>query len=311
MSSELKSLRCACCFVALAALGMFAATLYAKDEPGKGLRFDSSGVLDLAERTQQVAGDPVVFGPLGAEEAGKIVAAQTLSEEQAALKFSDEVYGCTKSSKACSLEHERKLIEATSGAVKRDGKHLTVTSTSGNADAFVDWNLPATRSADGDEETHWYLGRLEGSAYYRVEVQFGHDAPGNFLINPASGKIAFVHNGSDVVAPSPDGAQLVTLNTLNPPLSLRVASLDKDGPRLILQCEASNENERVEAEFKGWHDAHSFDFAFVIHPENNKLARRIAVRLTQGSTGWTLATSDQVPLTAIGFACHALAPAKS
>ena len=70
--------------------------------------------------------------------------------------------------------------------------------------------------ADGDEETHWYLGTLPGSRYQRVEVQFGHDAPGNFLVNPQSGKVAFVHNGADLVAPSPDGMLLVTWNALNP-----------------------------------------------------------------------------------------------
>jgi hypothetical protein len=304
MSIETKSFfRC----VAIAISVVIALPLQAKDDAGKGLRFNSSGVLDLAERSQKIAGEAIAFGSLDVAEAAKIVAAPTLSEDQPTLAFSDDVYGCVPPSKTCSIDHERKLIDASSGAVKRDGKTISVIPTAGAPAVFVDWNLPATRSADGEQETHWYLGRLSGSDYFRVEVQFDHDSPGNFLINPASGKTAFVHNGSDVVVPSPDGKQLVTLNTLNSPLSLRVAALDVNGPRLVLQCEANDENENVAIQFKGWHDAHSFDFALEVHPEHNKLIRRIAVRLGQDSHGWSLATSDQVPFTSIGFACHASA----
>ncbi|MDR3385689.1 MAG: hypothetical protein P4L92_01450 [Rudaea sp.] len=295
----------------LAALGVLASGVVAAMNGAQGLRFDSQGVLDLAERTQKASGDQVPFAALDVTEAGQIVAAPTLSEDQATLAFSDDVYACKTPSKACSQEHERKLIDAAAGAVRRNGRQLGVVAASGTPAEFVDWNLPESKTADGDAETHWYLGRLDGSGYYRVEVQFGHDAPGNFLINPASGKTAFVHNGSDVVALSPDGMQLVTFNTLNSPLSLRVASLDRSGPRLALQCETSNENNHVEAAFKGWHDPHSFDLVFEIHPERNKLARRIALRLTQGSSGWTLAASDQVPLIAMGFVCRAAAAEKS
>jgi hypothetical protein len=308
MPIHLKASDRNCRRFAVVVLGMLLTAAAPAKDGQQGLRFDSAGVLDLAERTQKVAGDPVALSALDVNESGKIIAAQTLSEDQATLAFSADVYACKSSSKDCSQEHERKLIDAAAGAVKRDGKHLSVTPTSGTPALFVDWNVPVSKTADGDAETHWYLGRLDGSGYYRVEVQFGHDAPGNFLINPANGKTAFVHNGSDVVAPSPDGLQLVTLNTLNSPLSLRIAALDSAGPRLVLQCETSNENEHVAVQFKGWHDARSFDVVLEIHPDNNKLARRIALRMTQGSAGWSLSTSDHVPLIAMGFGCRESAP---
>ncbi len=289
---------------------LMAVAAQAKDEPGQGLRFNSAGVLDLAERSQKVSGDAVPVVSLDVTEAAKIIAAQTLGEDQTSLTFSDDVYHCAKPSKTCSQEHERSLIDAGQGAVKRDGKTLSVSSTAAAPAVFVDWNVPESKSADGDAETHWYLGRLAGSGYQRIEVQFGHDAPGNFLINPANGKIAFVHNGSDVVAPAPDGMRLVTLNALNSPLSLRVAALDDAGPRLVAQCDASNEDFHVEIRFKGWHDAHGFDFVLEVQPDINKPARRIALRLAQSGSGWTLATSDHVPLISMGFSCNALRPDK-
>ncbi len=295
---------------ALVLCASIATVAQAKVEPGQGLRFNSAGVLDLAERTQKISGETAQVIALDVTEAAKIIAAPTLGEDQATLPFSDDVYHCQKPSKACSQESERKLIDASAGAVKRDDKQVSVAAAAAAPAIFVDWNVPVSKSADGDAETHWYLGRLAGNGYQRVEVQFGHDAPGSFLINPANGKIAFVHNGSDVVALSQDGTQLVTLNTLNSPLSLRVAALDGAGPRLVAQCDTSNENDHVDVRFKGWHDAHGFDFVLEVQPDPNKPARRIALRLTQDGAAWKLATSDHVPLIAMGFACTAQASDK-
>jgi hypothetical protein len=282
----------------------------AKDGMQWGLRFDSPGVLDLAERTQQIAGATAAVTALAPAEAGKILAAPTLSEEQPSLPFSDDVYGCKKPSKTCSAEHEGKLIGASNGAIKRDGKRLTIVPVSAAPAIFFDWKVPTTKTADGDEETHWYLGRLDGNGYHRVEVQFGQDAPGSFLINPQSGKIAFVHNGSDVVVPSADAAHLLTFNSLNTPLSIRVAALDAAGPSLDLQCEVGKDNDRVTGQFKGWHDASSFDLVLQIPAVNSGPVRVIATRLTQHDGAWGIAASDSERLAGIGFACHSTAAAR-
>jgi hypothetical protein len=282
---------------------LLVATSFAKDSAQRGLRFDSPGVLDLAERTQQVAGAVVPVTALVPAEIEKILAAPTFSEEQPSLSFSDDVYGCTKPSRDCALAHERKLIGA-SDAVKREDKRLTIAPASAAPAIFLDWEMPTTRIADGDEETHWYLGTLQGSAYHRVEVQFGHDAPGNFLINPASGKAAFVHNGSDVVVPAPDGMYLLTFNTLNPPLSVRVAALDATGPSLALQCEVGKGNDRVAGRFKGWHDARSFDLVLQIPAARSKLMQAIAARVTLHDGAWSIAASEPDGISAIGFTCR-------
>jgi hypothetical protein len=271
----------------------------------RGLRFNSPGVLDLAEPAQKIeGGNPVPVAALGGAEAAKILATAAVGEDPPALKFSDDEFGCKKPARQCSLDHERKLLDAASATVKRDGKHLLITPVAGAAANFIDWTMPTTKTADGDEETHWYLGRLAGSGYERVEVQFGHDAPGNFLINPQSGKVAFVHNGADLVVPSPDGKLLMTFNALNPPLSIRVAALDANGPRLALQCETPANDDRSRPVFKGWHDAASFDLTIEMGDRDER-SPPIAVRTTLAASSWRAAASEPARLARIGFVCRA------
>jgi len=287
--------------VALVATKVSAANSSGND---KGLRFNSTGVLDLADRSQKIAaGRPVAVVDLAGEDAAEIFSAAEQGEAQPGLRFSDEEFGCAKPARKCSLEHERKLLETAGATAKRDGKRLTIAPASGAPVAFIDWTVAATKSADGDDETHWYLGRMRGSGYERVEVQFGHDAPGNFLINPQSGKIAFVHNGADIAAPSPDGKLLVTFNTLNPPTSVRVAALDATGPRLVLQCEAGQGSLHVTPVFKGWHDASSLDLVFEIGEQSKSMAR-LAMRLSQNNGAWRAAAGDGARVTQIGLACQ-------
>jgi hypothetical protein len=269
----------------------------------KGLRFDSPGVLDLAERSQTVAhGIPVAVAQLAASDDARIFAAPVISEDPPLLRFSDDEYGCAPPSRRCSLEHEGKLIALDRAAVRRDGKRLTITPAGGAADVFVDWNQAATKNAEGDDETHWYLGRLPGSGYQRVEVRFGHDAPGNFLVNPQNGKVAFVHNGADLVAPSPDGKLLVTFNSLNPPLSIRVGALGADGPRLALQCAAPEGKTRLAPVFKGWHGANELDLVIEIG-EQGKAMPRLAISLAQRDGAWQLGAGDLQRLESTGLAC--------
>jgi len=275
----------------------------------RGLRFDSPGVLDLAERSLQVSdGKALAISVLDGADAQRILAAPAQGENEPVLRFSDDEYGCStvergRPARKCALQHENGLIAAAGPPIKRAGKRLTIVPTgAGAALTFIDWKEPATKNGDGDEETHWYLGRLPGSGYERVEVQFGHDAPGNFLINPRSGKVAFVHNGADLVAPSPDGQLLVTWNALNPPFSLRVAALDRDGPRLTLQCSMGQSQERLTPVFKGW--TGEATFAFVLeYGAAGEAKARVAARVRHDGTAWTFATNDVGRLAALD--CHA------
>jgi len=293
-------------FIAISALTLVSAGNLSGSQ---ALRFDSPGVLDLAERAFDTSvGKLVAIRTLAAADAQAILGAPPLDVDHPALGFSEDEYGCKTPSIACYLEHERILIKAVGGTVDRDGKRLRVSPTAGEPVLFVDWQTPPTKTDDRDDGTHWYLGRLSGNGYHRVELQFGQDAPGNFLINPANGRVAFVHNGSDVVALAPDGIYLATFNADNPPLSLRVASLDESGPRVEVQCAGSKGRDGVEIVFKGWRDTRTFDLA--IGAEHSTTQRRIAVRIARTDAGWSMATSDTAKLNAIGFACRAMEPAK-
>lgn len=269
----------------------------------QGLRFNSAGVLNLAKRLLKHHGSTQLpIGLLAAVSANDILAAPDLGQERATLTFSDAMFACKDQSARCLIEHERKLISATAGVVKRDGKRLAIAVDTGAPVVFIDWKMPESKNADGDEEAHWYLGRMPGNGYQRVEVQFGHDAPGSFLINPRNGKTAFVHNGADIVAPSPDGMHVVTFNTLNPPISIRVAALDATGPRLELQCEGGKGADQAQILFKGWHDVRSFDL--VVLPRGEAGKEMLPLRVAQNPHGWSLATSDIKGIAATGFSCR-------
>jgi hypothetical protein len=278
------------------------AAFAAEHNASRGLRFDSPGVLDLAERSQRPAGGSAAVTTLSAEDAKHILAAAALDEEHATLPFSEDLFGCKAEDNACVGEHERKLLAAPDAAAKRAGKQLTVTSASATPLVFIDWVMPETKNADGDSEAHWYLGALSGSSYPRVEVRFGHDSPGSFLINPKNGKVAFVHNGGDIVVPAPGGMHLLTFNTDNPPFSLRVGALDATGPRLELACEVAQHDEKTSAEFKGWNDADAFDL--VIHVGGSAADKRgTALRIARQANHWAVAAADPAQLHAAGFTC--------
>src|SRR3954469_6844385 len=143
----------------------------AKGAPEHGLRFDSAGVLDLAQRSARLdGGKPLVFAALPAADASALAAQASITEETPLqLGFSEQAFGCKEGAAQCMKDHEAKLIAQADGAVKRLDKRLVVAAGAGAPAIFVDWTQAETKSADGDQETHWYLGRMSGSGYHRVE----------------------------------------------------------------------------------------------------------------------------------------------
>lgn len=270
----------------------------------RGLRFDSPGVLNISAETVRMSGSSVPVALLDDAEAASIASAPKLSEDASSLPFSGDIYGCGAKATDCATKNEAKRIADSGGAAKREDKRLTITPSNGAPVVFADWKDIVTKSIDGETETHWYLGALKGSGYQRVEVQFLHDSPGSFLINPVSGKSLFVHNGSDVSALSPDGQLLLDYDDLNAPLTVRIASLDADGPAMTLQCKGPSEDEGPRFEFKGWRDAATADLALVGHAQRSKLAHATAVRLRKTASGWEVATDHPEGLKDIGFSCQ-------
>jgi hypothetical protein len=272
-------------------------------ESHAGVRFDTPGVLDLAEKeTTSARVSDVRIEKLGDADAAAILAMPKPDSQHPPLAFSEDIYRCKSADVGCDRSHERALIAATGDVVKRDGKRLTIQPLAGVPIVFVDSKTASTSTADGDEEGHWYLGTLPGSGYHRVEVQFGHDAPGSYLVNPANGNVAFVHNGADIVVPSLGGSALITYNTETVDLSLRFAALDKTGPRIDLQCTGKPDDDKIAVEFKRWRDETAFGLS--LFPKGESVNDTIALRIAHTSGGWSVFASDPQRLAASGFTCR-------
>ncbi len=156
-----------------------------------------------------------------------------------------------------------------------------------------------------DGEKFLYAGRLSGSGYHRVEVRYGHDSPGSFLINPFSGKTAYAHNGSDVAVLSPSGERLLVFDTLNPPFALAVASLSKTGPTIEVQCRFAPRTVRVRAGFSGWRDDTAFELVFTPAATTPVAPAAIPARVEMTGGRWVVFTPEsRLQQELPGFACQ-------
>src|SRR5262249_31085447 len=131
---------------------------------------------------------------------------------------------------------EPRLLSSARNSVHRAGTRLVITPARGKPVVFTDWSMATSRTREGDAEMFIYAGTLAGSHYHRIEVRYGHDAPGSFLVNPVTGKTAYAHNGGNVVAETPNGLRLAVFETLNAPYPLVVAALGAPGPAVEVRC---------------------------------------------------------------------------
>lgn len=153
-------------------------------------------------------------------------------------------------------------IAASAGAAARRQTTLAITPQLGEPLAFTDWQQAEAAQREGDERYYHYAGTLAGGAYHRVEVHYGHDAPGSYLVSARSGALAYLHNGGQVGAIAPDGAHVLSFETLNAPHRLRLAALSAEGPRLVLDCEFDAPPEGLRASACGWLDATRVELAW-------------------------------------------------
>jgi len=291
--SSLRSTRRACLVAAIA----FCASALAATEVDRGTRFDSPGVLDLAASAAAAADRRAETVLLTPADVDAIRVAPIVGADALPLPVAADVFHCAPANRSCLDAGERQALAA--GAAARAGELLGVRPAQGATVEFVDWNRPPTATADGDGETHRYLGRLPGSGYHRVEVEFAHDAPGSFLVNPANGKIAFVHNAADLVAPAPDGRHLVEFNADDAMRPLRVAALDETGPRLVLSCQFGGDHSALA--FKGWHDAASFDL--LLTPDRNAASVTVPLRIARIGDAWQLRIAETARTVSAQFRC--------
>ena len=269
-----------------------------------GVAFDSPGVVDLSgARSWKVpAGLPALpVAALAAEGAREILSAKPVDQDSPAQLQNP---GAAEAAKG-----EKTLLEKEGGAVKRQGKDLVVTPGSGPPLLFRSFTKPETRNAEGDSARYAYAGRFAKGALHRVLVDFGHDAPGSFLVSAETGKTAFVHEGGDFVVLAPDGERLVLFNDLNAPITLLVASLPAAGAAPEVVCRVGGKGRAMIA-LKGWRSAESVDFVLGLGEKGDE---KVPLRLEKGAAGWRVLTPDPRRLAAPdGLDCRAgsAAPAR-
>jgi len=203
-----------------------------------------------------------------------------------------------------NTEKEHALISREKQRVRRSGKHLTITPASGSPITFTNWSDPGGPQREGDGAKYFYAGRFSHFNYYRVEDRLEHDSPGSYLINPASGKMAYTHHGDDIAALSPDNVHLLVFNSLNlqEDRALTVASLSTDGPTVELRCVFNKRNSYdVSMSFKGWRNPNSFDIVFNFKESSFK---PIPVHIELIHEGYVVAVEDRLRLeNEVGFIC--------
>lgn len=226
------------------------------------LSFDSKRVLDLSGALAQGAKRKLVARPVDIDSANPQTGSVAPVLDRPEVRRGDPDVLTVVAGKS----GEAQRIKARRGAVSRKGPLLTIGSRVGEPFRFRDWAQAATKDADGDEESFVYAGMLKGAGYHKVDVHFGHDSPGTFLVHPRSGKLLFVHAEDDLASLSRERNRLFVMsNGLNPPFGFLVAALRKDGPAVGLHCLAEKEG-RVVPSFRGWHasPAVGFDLVLVI-----------------------------------------------
>jgi hypothetical protein len=270
---------------------------------GGSLSFDSKRVLDLSGALRESARGKLATRPVDIDTASKQTGSVAVVLERPEVRRGDAELMAV----VAQRQGEARRIAARRGTVSRKGALLTINSRSGDAFRFQDWAKPATQEGEGDEESFVYAGVLKGTGYHKVDIHFGHDSPGSFLVHPRSGKLLFVHTEDDLASLSQDRSRLLVMNSgLNPPFGLLLAGLRKDGPAVRLHC-LSEGDRRIIPSFRGWHagPALGFDVVLVVRQEGEAEAyEALPLRFLYLNNEWRALAPDADRLSAAtGLTC--------
>lgn len=284
---------------AFAATGMHWPAIAAEET----LSFDSKRVLDLSGALRESAGGKVATRPLEIDTASPQTGSVAVVLERPEVRRHDPGVLSARATR----KGEAKRIAMRRGAVSRQGPLLTIGSRVGDAFRFRDVVRPATADADADGESFVYAGVLKNVGYHKVDIHFGHDAPGTFLVHPRSGKLLFVHAEDDFAALSADRSRLLVMNSgLNPPFGFLLAALRKDGPAVRLHCLAGGER-RIIPSFRGWHASPAVGFDLVLvarQPGEQEAYEAFPLRFIYLNNEWrALAPDADRLLQATGLNC--------
>ena len=264
--------------------------------PADEFKFDSPSVLFLGTNRPNTI--PLQLRPVRYETLSRDAALGILSASDHDWDSPDVMsYGA-------NTEKERVLVSGEKQGVRRSGKRLAITPASGPRITFTNWSDPGGPQREGDGAQYFYAGRIGRLKYYRVEDRLVHDSPGSYLINPASGKMAYAHHGDDIVALSPDNVHLLVFNPLNlqEHRALTVVSLSDDGPSVELRCLFIRRNSYdVIMSFKGWRNPNAFDIVFKFKESS---VGPVPVHIELAEDGYVVSVPDRLRLeNEIGFIC--------
>jgi hypothetical protein len=194
---------------------------------------------------------------------------------------------------------------SSSHIVSRKGKSLVIQREDGKPPfQFLDWTKTVGAGQEGDSESFVYAGSLGNSGYLKVDVFYGHDSPGSFLINPKNGDALLIHTGGDLASLSKDEKTLMIMNHgLNPSFSILVATLNQSGHNITLRCreDVGDRGFRIRPKiipfFTGWHIKPyvGFDlFLIVQESDNNSVPRyeAIPVQFSEINSKWHVFVPD-------------------
>ena len=239
--------------------------------------FDSDPVIDLAGQLR------------GQQHAGRAVAVQALDAAAGAAILREAGDRRQLLDPMSIPKNDSRMIAAHPELSRRQGQLLTVSTPAGQRLQFKSWKIA---KGDGDSSTFLYQGPLAGNALQRVDLQFGHDAPGSLLIDNRSGKVFFTYSTENMVSASPDGSALLQLQN-SPDWRLQLVSLPNTEQGSLF-CSLNDAS--VETVFKSWH-GNSLGLQL------EKGGQKLALRFSRNGGDWQVASSQPAQLAKLGLRC--------
>lgn len=192
-------------------------------------------------------------------------------------------------------DQEQALIRQNAQVVRRSGKDLIISTSTGSQIKFLDWSEPTTSVAEGDGESFIYAGVLRNSGFHKIDVNYEHDSPGSFLVDPSTDKILYVH-GSELASISPNNQRLFIMNDgLNPPFGIIVFLLSDKGHGVELQCTGPRTGTpKIIPFFKGWHIKSyvGFDVVLIVGSEKEGQYEAMPIRFSYENSKWHVFMPD-------------------
>jgi hypothetical protein len=206
---------------------------------------------------------------------------------------------------------EKKLLAKQKGVVSRSGKALIIKTQSGFLVKLTNMFKPEGKDHEGDSQKYFYAGILASTGYHTVKVDYMHDSPGTYFVNPNTGSKLYAQTSEHSVFLSPNNRLLVINDSeLNPPFGLVLAAISDQGHQIELNCISHKNSDpkqrgqfegwdnKISSNFKGWHDKPEVGFDLVLKmpksgaSEKHKEESLIPIQFSFVSGQWHIFVPD-------------------